>query len=416
MLKNIIFVCDSASVRGGVENVAFTEAKGLACQHFNVYLFASMEPIDKTLLEAGVHIVCLNQQDFLSNPNRLAAVGQGIYNHKAYKQLRQLLANFDPAETIVHIHGWTKALSSSVFLATAFYGLKVVVTIHEYFTVCPNGGFYNYQGKKICDLKPLSCKCICCNCDSRSYPIKMFRVIRSFVQKRHLFKNKKLFFIYISKITHDAVIPHIKKHIKRAFYLRNPVCIKEKSPVDIVNNDTYLFIARLSPEKGARLFCQAMTELGLKGCVLGDGYLKKELEQKYPNITFTGWVEGEAKDKLIRKGKCLVFPSLWYEGSPLTVLEMMSYGIPCIVPDRCAASDEVEDGKTGFIFKSGDLSSLKEAIMKYEKADIARMQHHILETFDAEECSPQKHVTNLLRIYEDIISNKTSHVDSQNKN
>ena len=100
----------------------------------------------------------------------------------------------------------------------------------------------------------------------------------------------------------------------------------------------------------------------------------------------------------------LVFPSLWYEGSPLTILEMMTYGIPCIVPDRCAASEDVEDGKTGYIFKTGDLASLEEAILRYEEADIATMQRNIISTFNSAECSPETHTTNLLHIYESILS------------
>ena len=209
--------------------------------------------------------------------------------------------------------------------------------------------------------------------------------------------------IYISRITRDAVLPHLGTHVRQSFYLRNPAQIQSGQPVDVAGNDIYLFIARLSPEKGVKMFCRAMTDLGLKGCVLGDGYLREELERAYPNVTFAGWVGGDEKDRLIRLGKCLVFPSLWYEGSPLTILEMMSYGIPCIVPDRCAASEEVDDGRTGFVFKSGDQKSLEEAIKKYEKADIGAMQRNILSTFDAEGCSPEAHMTNLLKIYESIL-------------
>ncbi len=404
MLKNILMLCDSATVRGGIENVAFAEAKELARRHYNVALFAAEGPVDKTLVEAGVRVVCLWQPDILSNPDRPAAVRQGIFNTVAYRHLLDLLKDYSPDDTIVHVHGWTKALSSSVFSATARRGFKVAITIHDYFSVCPNGGFYNYRQNKICTKRPGSPGCICCNCDSRSYPTKLFRVVRSFVQGRNMFKNKNLFVIYISRTTHDAVMPYLGKHINEAFYLRNPAMIQSARPVDIAHNDTYLFIARLSPEKGARLFCQAMTDLGLKGCVLGDGYLKEELVRAYPNVEFAGWVDGDQKDAIIRKGKGLVFPSLWYEGSPLTILEMMSYGIPCIVPDRCAASEDVEDGKTGYIFKTGDLASLEEAILRYEEADIATMQRNIISTFNSAECSPETHTTNLLHIYESILS------------
>ena len=95
---------------------------------------------------------------------------------------------------------------------------------------------------------------------------------------------------------------------------------------------------------------------------------------------------------------------LWGETFGLSVAEAKSYGIPCIVPDRCAAAEQVEDGKTGFIFNTGNLDSLKEAILKYEQADIAKMQQTLIDTFDAKSLSMETHVKNLLEIYNQILA------------
>lgn len=404
MVKNIIIICDYAHVVGGIENVAFPSAKKLAAKGFNVYLFTARGPVDRTLIDAGVNVICLNQFDILSNPNRLAAIVQGLYNFEAYKQLTVFLKDFSPVDTIIHFHSWSKALSASVFLASARYKFKIVVTLHDYFTVCPNGGLYNYQARKICDIPPLSGKCICCNCDVRSYFQKIFRVLRQFIQKYIMFKNRNINIIYISNQTCDAVLPYIKSRIKQCFYLKNPVLTKDKGVVDISKNDIYLFIARLSQEKGAELFCQALTELNLKGYVLGDGYLKDKLMKKYPNITFVGWVSGREKEDLVKKGKGLIFPSLWYEGAPLTILEMKANGIPCIVPDRCAASEEIEDGVTGYVFRTGNLESLKEAILKYENSDIKCLQQNILSNFNLNDYLIDTHVTHLIEIYKTIMT------------
>lgn len=100
------------------------------------------------------------------------------------------------------------------------------------------------------------------------------------------FCNKEINIISISNQTEKVIIPFIEKKIKRWFYLRNPVVLKKITKVAIEKNDAYLFIARLSREKGAELFCQALTDLNLKGYVLGDGELMKELKEKYPKIVF----------------------------------------------------------------------------------------------------------------------------------
>ena len=39
----------------------------------------------------------------------------GIYNIKAKKKLEKLLKTLDNRTTIIYIHGWTKALSSSIY-------------------------------------------------------------------------------------------------------------------------------------------------------------------------------------------------------------------------------------------------------------------------------------------------------------
>ena len=101
-----------------------------------------------------------------------------------------------------------------------------------------------------------------------------------------------------------------------------------------------------------------------------------------------------------------MFPSLWYETFGLTVSEAKSYGIPCIVPDNCAASEQVADGKTGYIFKTGDLDSLKAAIMKYEQTDLKQMQENLLDSFHPEDLSMETHLKKLIAIYNDILSNE----------
>ena len=213
MLKNVIIVCDCAHILGGIENVAFSSAKELVKQNINVYLFTSQGPVDQSLIDSGIHVICLNQYDMLSNPNRLLAVFQGLYNRTAYIRFENFLMDFSSHDTIVHFHSWTKALSSSLFYVTAKRHFKIVITLHDYFTVCPNGGFYNYQKKHICSYRPMSLSCIMCNCDARSYYQKIFRIIRQLFQCRALFCNKEINIISISNQTEKVIIPFIEKKI-----------------------------------------------------------------------------------------------------------------------------------------------------------------------------------------------------------
>ena len=164
-----------------------------------------------------------------------------------------------------------------------------------------------------------------------------------------------------------------KKKIYPVTRLNNPLELSD-TKCELKKDAAYLFMGRLSSEKGLDLFCKAMVDLHLKGLVVGDGYLKEKYQAEYPQIDFVGWASGEEKKKYILQSKCLLFPSFWYEGAPLTIIEMKSYGIPCIVPDRCAASEQIENGKTGFVFKTGDYDSFVTAIKRLEEIDLNEMQ------------------------------------------
>lgn len=403
MIRNIIIINDFAHINGGAGKVAISSAVGLSRLGYNVTLFSAVAPIDAILEKTNVKVVCLGQKDILSEPDRLKAVKQGIWNGYAKKEFEKLLSTLNPSETIIHFHAWIKALSASLFEVTGRLGFKIVITLHDYFLFCPNGGIFNYQTLKICDKRASSLNCLLCNCDVRSYPQKIWRYLRQIVQWKTLKMNDRINIIYISELNREVSYPYLKDISNKWYFVQNPIDINNRVVADVQHNEKYLFVARLSSEKGIVLFCEAMKDLHLKGCVLGDGYLKERLQKEYPEIEFRGWVSGKEKDELIRQGKALVFPSLWYEGAPLTIIEMKSYGIPCIVPDKCSASEEIIDGKTGYIFKSGDLDSLKSAIIKFENSDKQYMQSQIIETFETRKYSLLSHCTNLVEVYLNIM-------------
>lgn len=401
MLKNVVIVNDFAHADGGAGKVAIDVAFALS-DTFNVYFFTSVKPIDNRFENSNIKLICVGKPDILTDSNRWRAITKGLFDSNIKKQFQAVLANLNPNETIVHVHTWTKALTSAVFCVTAKMDFHLVLTLHDFFVSCPNGGFFNYYEKKICELRSLSCRCIFTDCDARSYPQKIWRILRLLTQNHFLWKNKKLTLLYISDICKNMLISYIPSNVNMV-YLPDPVDLASQGSVTIVDNEYYLYLGRLSPEKGIVLFCDAISELGLKGLVVGDGYLRKELEKKYPQIQFVGWASGEKKERCMKSAKALVFPSFWAETYGLVIAEAKSYGIPCIVPNKCAASEQIEDGQNGYIFETGNLNSLKSAIKKYETTDIKMMQQKLISSFDREALSMNTHIVKLIDIYNKIL-------------
>lgn len=401
MIKNIVLINDTGYVSGGVGKIAIESALALA-QKYHVVFFCGLNPIDERLHASGVEVVCANLHHILTDKNRLRAIKNGLWNSKSRKLLSSLLSKLSPSDTIVHIHGWNKSLSPSILSLLKKSEFHVVITLHDYSSLCPNGGLYDYKKNKICLKKPGTLGCYFCNCDARNYSHKVWRSVRNIMLNRIL-KGQWLSAITIGKTNSRITKRYLNKKIKKWFFLENPCDMENSEAVDITKKQKYLFLGRLSKEKGADLFCKAISDLNLKGCVIGDGYLKKELELKYSNIEFLGWKDGEEKKKLIMQCKALVFSSLLYEGAPLTINEMKAFCIPSIVPDLCAASDYIEEGYNGFIFKIGDLDSLETAIMRCEKANLKDLQMNIVNSFNREKFSKDSHIKELINIYKDLI-------------
>lgn len=363
-VKDILIIHEYGSINGGASKVAIQSAIELANQGYRVTYFCACSPVDSELKANVYRVECLDQYDVLSNPSRLKAITQGIWNKEACSKLKECLKEFNQKTTVVHIHEWAHALSGSILKACNDMGYKPFITFHEYFCVCPNGGFYNYQKEKICKLEPMSLKCIMCNCDSRSYFHKMWRVARQIVQDKYIRNNERFHTIFISDFSLSKYQQYLK--CKDFYFVHNPIEEFAMDKVDVKNKKKLAFIGRLSPEKGVNLFCEAVEKLGLNGIVIGSGPLESELKQQYKNIEFAGWKSKNEIVPVLMDVKALVFPSKWYEVAPLTTEECLIVGIPCIVPDECAASDYIRSGINGFIFRSGNVESLMEAIQKLD--------------------------------------------------
>lgn len=370
-VKNVIIVDDTADNFGGTAQIAYITAVVLRDRGYNVVYFAGCGPIHSRL--DGFKVVVANEQPFLESDNKVAGALSGLHSKKSYERFCALLNQFNPDDTVVHVHSWTHALSSSIFDAIADSGFKVLVTFHEYFLVCPNGGFYDYKKHRICHLKACSAKCIRCNCDKRSYVQKLYRVVRIALQNRSI-KRAHPKFCYLSDFTYD-IMRGSEFDDGMPCILPNPISVEGELSLGVPSEKNgYLFVGRFDKEKNPELFCRALTSLGLPGTLCGSGPEFERLRDAYPNLNFLGWCDKDVLADQFKSNKALVMTSSWYEASPLVCLEaMFASGIPSIVPETCGAIAYIRDGVNGLLFKNGDVSSLCEAISKLEDSNYYEM-------------------------------------------
>ena len=401
-LKNVVIINDFDYINGGAAKVALNTAEILNEAGINVYFFSAVHK--ERGYTSNVKYITTNQKEALNDNIKLRGIVNGIYNIKAKKELVKLLDTLDEKNTIIHIHGWMKALSSSIFSAIYKKKFPCVVTFHDYFSICPNGGFFNYRKNQICKLEPLSLKCLTCNCDSRNYIFKIYRIIRQFVQNKIININNKIkYVISISDFSYEVLKNSIRKDaiVK---HINNPIEVEKKDIIKVENNNYYLYVGRVSKEKGVDLFCEAITKLNYKGIVVGKGNQMERLKKKYKNIDFTGWKNKEETYEYMKNARALIFPSLWYEGSPLTVLEAMAIGLPCIVSNCSAAIENIEDSKNGIIFNPKEIEDLTNKIKKCNENEFeSKLSKNCYNDYWKKPHNKKEYLKELLEFYNLII-------------
>jgi len=409
LLATIVICVDHGYVSGGQSKVAIESAMGLRAAGARVILFAGCGPVDERLVAAGVETVCLGQHDILSNPSRFAAGCQGIWNSRAAEALAKTLAPLPRDRTIVHVHGWAKALSPSIARPIQAARLPAAYTVHDYFMHCPNGGFYNYPNKEVCSLRPMSTACWLTNCDSRNYVFKLWRNARMFVTQHVAHLTQTFSDILLLSNLQEEVLQNCLPKGTALHRVTNPVDVEPLGQKSDPTTGDFLFVGRLSPEKGASLFAEAAQRANVIPVFIGDGPTSEQLRTRFPQARFLGWRSPAEVRAAMREARALVFPSIWYETFGLTALEAKAMGTPVIVADGCAAREAVDHGVTGLWFKSGSVDALTSAIRMLLKDElIVELSRQAYDAYWAAPATLERHVAETVAVYEQMLARRAA--------
>lgn len=382
----ILVLSDYAFTKGGAERVAILSSTGLAGRGHEVVFFSAVGPVCKDLKEAPIKdIICLGQKDILDNPDKINAMFSGIYNRQAVAGLKKLLAEWKP--DIVHMHGLSKALSWATVNIIHRFNIPIIYTLHDYGLLCPNLGIYDFKSDKNCELYKPGClgKCFLTDCDKRSYGQKLWRWLRFYISTR-LFKTagKVNAFIAVSKFIKELIIkdPNIKAPV---WAIYNPIeNVESNAPARLASGTRtgevkFLYVGRLSPEKGIDLLLDAMKEVKGRLVIIGDGELRPLCQERSrelgdDRIEVMGYQDKEVVADQMSASNVLVLPSRCKEPAPLVIGEAAYHCLPVLVADHGGLAEFIQDGENGLYFKAGDLDSLI-GMMKKSAEDPGLLDH-----------------------------------------
>jgi glycosyltransferase involved in cell wall biosynthesis len=400
----VVIVSDFGSVNGGAAKVAIESAYGLAEAGVEVVFACAIGPISERLDHPLISVELYPGEEIWQVGSKITAARQGIWNAPAHAFLTKLLARQPQGGTLVHLHQWTKAFSPAAIAAAGESGLPVAITMHDYFSFCPVGGYFDFKAGAPCQQAPMSVGCITANCDRASYIHKLVRVARQWRSDEAMRKLQAPLFIHVSDFARRFAEPFLPKQARHAV-VENMMEAQKRPPVDVAKNRYALFLGRFTQEKAGNILALAARDAGMPVRFVGEGPLAEEIARVNPAAEVRGWVPAERVFDEIAAARCLVLPSLWYEPGPLVIAEARSLGVPVVLARTTGPASWIEDGEDGILVEGGDREGLAGALARLlDDNAAARMGAAAYRRYWDDPLTIQRHVERLIGAYRPVLA------------
>jgi glycosyltransferase involved in cell wall biosynthesis len=343
---------------------------------------------------------------------RLAA--NTVWSFSAASAVRHRIERERP--DVVHVHNVLPLLSPAVLAAARASGTAVVQTIHNYRLVCPAGTLFR-------DGRP------CEDCVGRSFawPAVIHACYRSSPTQsavvatmlaahraRGTWTRDVDLYLAVSGFVRDRLIagglPDDRIVVKSNFVEAGSRARTGRAAAR--RDGPFLFVGRLTTDKGVDLLLDSWagaTDMP-RIAVVGDGPLADLVAASAASngrIVATGRLDRDGVRDRMHGAPALVFPSRWYEGQPMTIVEAFAAGLPVIAASIGSLPELVEDGATGLLFEAGDRTDLRRAVAwaVAHPAEMRRMGQQALDAY-RERFTPEVGYGALIAAYRTAIASR----------
>jgi len=327
---------------------------------------------------------------------------------EGYRAVAEEIRSFRP--DVMHGHNYKYLLSPSIFGAAKDLGVSTVLMLHNYRLACPAGQFL--RNGHVCED--------CLN----GFP---YRMLWHRCASDNLVKNFCQFYLYWSTRRRKLLAPWIDAYIalsdfgksrfvaaglpqERVFVKPNFIDDPSTASTEGHNSNAAIFVGRLSGEKGVDTLVDAWRDIDYPLKIVGDGPLSESLHRRAaPQIQLEGAFAHEDALKQIEKSSFFVFPSVCYEGCPMTLLEAMALGKPVLAADLGPRREMVRNGYNGFLYPPNDAYALrKKARELIENPELSERMGRNAREFYLAHYTPEKNYHRLMDIYEAAINRSRS--------
>jgi len=306
---------------------------------------------------------------------------------------------------LVHFHNTLPIVSPSAIRAAHGRGVPVVMTLHNYRLVCPAGTLMrNGTVCEDCIDHSLARGIIhACYRGSRVQTASIAamlsvhrilgtwtRCVDAFIALTPFMKSRLV----------AAGIPPARIHVRH-----NTGGAPPGGPSTGRTVPNYaVFSGRLSPEKGVLQLIEALENLReCRVLIAGGGPLEgrvREAAAGHPHLEYLGELPPDRARAILGDARVLVFPSIWYEGFPMTILEAFAAGVPVVASRIGGLPEIVTDGHDGFLVTPSCPRELARQVARImsDPALQARMGRAARRTYE-DRFTPRRSYEKLMEIY-----------------
>ena len=378
----------------------------------NRYVYAGGEDgvreAEANLLAARGHQVVRYDEDNrrIGELNKLRVGLRTLWSLESYRALRRVIRG-EQIE-LVHVHNYLPLISPSVYTAARAEGAAVVQTLHNYRLLCPSGIFYR-DGH------------LCTDCLHRRWKTPAIRHACYRESRTASAAVAAMLYLHRTLLDHDQMVdayialtefsrgqfltgglPPGKLHLKPNFVDPDP------GPGNHEGGFA-LFVGRITPEKGAVRLVEWWRDAGIEmplriaGTGPEEGALRAAAAGA-PRVECLGFVEKEQVAQLMKDAGFLVFPSTWFEGLPLTLLEAFAVGLPVVAADLGSMSSLIVHEQTGLHYPADDPGAAADTLRRAATSpDFMRTLGRRARTEFVGKYTAERNYETLMHIYESAL-------------
>jgi glycosyltransferase involved in cell wall biosynthesis len=387
----ILLIHNKYKLPGGEDNVFSSESELLEDHGHEVELIV----FDNTVIQSFLD-KCLNGLKF-------------FYNSSSAKMIARRIEAFKP--DVIHVHNFVPLISPSVFFVANKYKVPIILTLHNFRLICPSATLYHKNAiyeKSLQSYFPFDAimKGVYRN------SIIETAILASTIAIHHLmgtWRKRVDFYIALTSFS-KAKLTSAKMPLPADKILVKPNSVQDCGMGTSRRRDHFLFVGRLVEEKGLRTLLQATWRSPFRLIIIGDGPMQQEViehTRKNPQVVYLGPQNKATVISHMKACAALIFPSLWYEGLPLTLIEAFSAGTPVIASRLGAMQELIQHGVNGLLYEAGNERDLVRCVddVNQNRIDIDLMSERARATY-LRYFTPERNYNLLLTIYNKAIAMK----------